>query len=54
ILNDISGVGEKRRKDMLKHFGSLQAIKAASVEEFRKVGIGDKLAQQILDFLAQS
>ncbi|MGZ4134625.1 MAG: excinuclease ABC subunit UvrC [Tumebacillaceae bacterium] len=54
ILNDIPGVGEKRRKDMLKHFGSLQAIKAASVEEFRKVGIGDKLAQQILDFLAQS
>jgi excinuclease ABC subunit C len=53
ILDDIPGVGEKRRKQLLKHFGSLQAIKEADVEEFRKIGIGDKLARQIIDYLAQ-
>jgi excinuclease ABC subunit C len=54
ILDDIPGVGEKRRIQLLKHFGSLDAIKNASVEEFRKVGIGDKLARDILAFLAQA
>ncbi|ASS74878.1 excinuclease ABC subunit C [Tumebacillus algifaecis] len=53
ILDDIPGVGEKRRKELLKHFGSLPAIKAAPVEEFRKIGIGDKLAKEILAYLAQ-
>ncbi len=53
LLDDIPGVGEKRRKQLLKHFGSLPAIKAASVEEFRKIGIGDKLAKDILAYLAQ-
>jgi len=54
VLDEIPGVGEKRRKQLLKHFGSLQAIRQADVEEFRKVGIGDKLAREILAFLAQS
>ncbi len=47
-LDEIPGVGEKRRKAMLKHFGSLKRIKEASVEDFREVGIGEKLAAQIL------
>lgn len=46
-LDDIPGVGEKRRKQLLKHFGSIESIKAAPIEEFRKVGIGDKLAREI-------
>jgi len=36
-LNEIEGVGEKRRNDLLKTFGSIKAIKAASVEELTKV-----------------
>ncbi|MFC4767510.1 excinuclease ABC subunit UvrC [Effusibacillus consociatus] len=54
VLDDIPGVGEKRRKQLLKHFGSIEAIKGAPVEEFRKVGIGDKLAKEIVSFLRQT
>lgn len=47
-LDSIPGVGEKRRKLLLKHFGSLKKIKEASVEDFRPLSIGDKLAKQII------
>ncbi|GIM44467.1 UvrABC system protein C [Collibacillus ludicampi] len=53
ILDEIPGVGEKRRKALLKHFGSLDAIRSAPIEEFRKIGIGDQLAHEILSFLNQ-
>ena len=32
-LDDIPGIGPKRRKALLKHFGSVKAVKAATVEE---------------------
>jgi len=51
-LDDIPGVGEKRRRALLKHFGSLDAMKTATVEDYRKIGIGDKLARDILAHLA--
>lgn len=47
-LDSIPGIGEKRRKLLLKHFGSLKKIKDAAVEDFRPLGIGDKLARDIL------
>ena len=47
-LDSIPGIGEKRRKVLLKHFGSLKKIKEASVEDFRVLSIGEKLAGQIL------
>lgn len=47
-LDAIPGIGEKRRKLLLKHFGSLKKMKAAAVEDFRPLGIGDKLARDIL------
>ncbi|MFD1137794.1 excinuclease ABC subunit UvrC [Paenibacillus urinalis] len=50
-LDSIPGIGEKRRKLLLKHFGSLRKIKEASVEDFRPLSIGDKLAQTIIDSL---
>ncbi|GGG01482.1 UvrABC system protein C [Paenibacillus aceti] len=50
-LDAIPGVGEKRRKMLLKHFGSLKKIKEASIEDFRPLSIGDKLAQTIIDSL---
>jgi excinuclease ABC subunit C len=50
-LDAIPGVGEKRRKLLLKHFGSLKAIREASVEDFRAVSIGEKLASRILEAL---
>ncbi|WP_189021745.1 excinuclease ABC subunit UvrC [Paenibacillus albidus] len=50
-LDAIPGIGDKRRKLLLKHFGSLKKIKEAAVEDFRPLSIGDKLAGQILDAL---
>lgn len=50
-LDSIPGIGEKRRKLLLKHFGSLRKIKEASVEDFRPLSIGDKLANEIINAL---
>lgn len=50
-LDSIPGIGEKRRKALLKHFGSLKKIKEAEVADFRPLGIGEKLALQILTAL---
>ncbi|WP_259391483.1 excinuclease ABC subunit UvrC [Paenibacillus sp. 1011MAR3C5] len=47
-LDSIPGIGEKRRKALLKHFGSLKKIREASVEDFRPLSIGDKLAADII------
>jgi len=50
-LDAIPGVGEKTRKKLLSHFGSLKAIREASVEDFKALSIGEKLAQRILQAL---
>ena len=46
-LDDIPGVGEKRRKHLLKHFGSLKKIKEASVEELIKAGMPKGVSEEI-------
>ncbi len=51
VLDEIPGVGETRRKQLLRHFPSIAAMRRASVEEFRQAGIGDKLARTILQHL---
>lgn len=49
---DIPGIGPKRRRDLLNHFGGLQELKRASASAIANVpGIGVKTAQQIYDFL---
>lgn len=49
VLDEIAGVGPERRKALLRHFGSLKGIAAATIDDFRGLGIGDKLASTILD-----
>ena len=52
ILDDISGLGEKRKNALLKYFGSIAKIKSATIEELRKVeGVGFETACVIRDFL---
>ncbi|AIR90627.1 excinuclease ABC subunit UvrC [Pseudomonas cremoricolorata] len=47
-LEDVVGVGPKRRRELLKHFGGLQELNRASVEEIAKApGISKKLAESI-------
>lgn len=51
-LDNISGIGEKRKQELLKTFGSVDKIKEASVEELCKIkGITESLAQDILNNL---
>ncbi len=51
VLDDIPGVGEARRKLLLKHFGSVKEMRSATIEDFRQAGIGDKMARVILAHL---
>jgi excinuclease ABC subunit C len=47
-LENIPGVGPKRRKGLLSHFGGLQGVKRAGIEELSSVpGINQQLAEQI-------
>ena len=48
-LDKISGVGEKRRNDLMKYFKSVKAIKAASVEQLRLV-VPKNTAQAVYDY----
>lgn len=47
VLDEIQGVGEARRKALMRKFGSMQMIAQANLDEFRGLGIGDKLAADI-------
>ena len=51
-LDAVPGIGPRRRAALLKKFGSLEAIRAASVEELAAVpGMTQKVAQAVKDFL---
>ncbi len=52
VLDDIPGVGEKRKKNLLKHFGSFTKIREASIEELLEVeGINRTVAEEIYSYL---
>lgn len=53
-LNNIEGLGEKRIRALLKHFGSILRIKEASKEELLEVeNINDKIADNILKYFGE-
>ncbi|WP_262282565.1 excinuclease ABC subunit UvrC [Micromonospora sp. MA102] len=48
-LDNVPGLGEVRRKALLRHFGSLKRLSAATVEEITEVpGVGKRTAEAIL------
>ncbi len=52
VLEDIAGLGPKRRKALLTHFGGIRELRLASEEDIANVpGISKHLAQQVYDFL---
>lgn len=47
-LEELPGIGPKRRRELLRHFGGLQELSRASVDEIAKTpGISKKLAESI-------
>jgi excinuclease ABC subunit C len=52
-LDGVPGLGETRRRALLKHFGSLRRLSAASVEEVMEVpGVGRRTAESVVTALA--
>ena len=52
ILDDVPGLGEARRRTLLRHFGSVRRLTDASVEEIAEVpGIGRRTAEAVVGAL---
>ena len=55
LLDDVPGLGEVRRKTLVKHFGSLKKLREADVDEIAEVpGIGPRTAQAIKDAVTRT
>ena len=51
ILDDIKGVGPARRKDLMRHFESIDAIRNATVEQLKELpSMNEKSAQDVYNF----
>jgi excinuclease ABC subunit C len=52
VLDGIPGVGETRRRQLVRHFGSARKAAQASLEELEQVpGVGPQLAKVVYDHL---
>jgi excinuclease ABC subunit C len=51
LLDDIPGIGEKRKKALLKHFGSVKKMREASVEELNAAGLPANVAEELFQKL---
>ena len=52
VLDDVSGIGPETRTKLLRRFGSVDAVRAASVDDLRDVpGVGEKTAQTLKERL---
>ena len=55
ILDDFSGLGTQRKQALLLHFGSLDKLRKASVEQLTEIeGIGEVTAERLVQFLKHS
>ena len=55
VLDSVPGLGPARRTDLVKHFGSVKKLKAASVDDIAEVkGFGPKLAASVYEHLHDS
>src|SRR6478736_3035260 len=55
VLDDVPGLGEVRRRTLVKHFGSLKKLREAEVDEIAQVpGIGPRTARAIKDAVTRT
>lgn len=52
ILDNIAGIGSKRKKELLKRFGSLDKIKRASLDDLQKI-LPSKVANELKEYFAK-
>ena len=52
VLDEIQGIGEKRKRDLIRHFGSVRAIRQAPVEQIAPV-VGPKTAEKVAAYLRE-
>jgi excinuclease ABC subunit C len=52
VLEDIKGIGDKRKRDLIRHFGSVRHVREATVEQIAEV-VGPKMAQKLVDYLRE-
>ena len=53
ILDDFKGLGTKRKQQLLQHFGSLEKLRSAKVNQLTQVeGIGRVTAERLVEFLS--
>ena len=50
-LDSVEGIGPARKRALLRHFGSVQAIREAPVDEIVKLGIPERLAMRLKETL---
>lgn len=54
VLDDAPGIGERRKENLLKHFGSIEKIKAADIDSLSEVdGMTKKSAQQLINYFKE-
>ncbi|MFB6467929.1 excinuclease ABC subunit UvrC [Cytobacillus sp. Hz8] len=53
MLDDIPGIGEKRKKLLLKTFGSVKKMKEANMEDFTNIGIPSQVAEELVKKLLE-
>ena len=52
VLDEVEGVGPTRKKAILRHFGSMKRLRAATVDEIADVkGVPRQVAQEVFDTL---
>ncbi len=52
-LDGLPGVGPKRKQNLLKHFGSVKKIKAASADQLVEAGLPKNVAESVAEYFAE-
>ncbi len=54
VLDDIPGIGKKRRMELLRTFGSIRKIREASNEKLREAGLPQNVAENVKKYLDET
>src|SRR5437870_2874909 len=50
VLDEIKGIGEKRKRELIRRFGSVRHVREAPADQIAEV-VGPKMAQKVLEYL---